>query len=181
MSETIVAMSRPLTVKQKRFIEAYEGNGAEAARKAGYKRESSKSKNKTSIYAIASENLRKPNIIKEIEQRLNQNLTSKIADRAERQQFWTQILTDESHDISARLRASELLGKSEGDFLDRIQVEQSLDLTIALKQAEQRITQTKTIDITAKNPKQNLFSADYTSAQLENADLPAPTDHDIFK
>ena len=34
--------------------------------------------------------------------------------------FWTAIIRDESMNIRDRLRASGLLGKSEGDFLDRV-------------------------------------------------------------
>jgi len=39
-----------------------------------------------------------------------------IADRIERKEFWTAIMYDESADLKDRLKASELLGKSECDF-----------------------------------------------------------------
>ncbi len=45
-----------------------------------------------------------------------------IASRAERQAFWTKVMNDNERDLNARLKASELLGKSEGDFLDRVEV-----------------------------------------------------------
>ena len=41
---------------------------------------------------------------------------SKIADSEERQQFWTYIMRDENTQAQHRLKASELLGKVQGDF-----------------------------------------------------------------
>lgn len=46
------------------------------------------------------------------------NKAEHIADRAERQRFWTIAYQDESKTMSDRLRASELLGRSEADFVD---------------------------------------------------------------
>ena len=40
-------------------------------------------------------------------------------DRESRQEFWTMIALDKEERTDTRLRASELLGKSEGDFIDR--------------------------------------------------------------
>jgi len=45
----------------------------------------------------------------------------RIANREERQAFWTAILRDEGRPIDERLRASELLARSEADFLTRVQ------------------------------------------------------------
>lgn len=46
-----------------------------------------------------------------------------IWNRERRQQFWTDVadgkLKDENFSPTDRLRASELLGRSEGDFIDR--------------------------------------------------------------
>jgi hypothetical protein len=38
--------------------------------------------------------------------------------REERQRFWSQIARDETQPTIARLRASELLGKSQADFVE---------------------------------------------------------------
>jgi hypothetical protein len=43
-----------------------------------------------------------------------------IADRIERQEFWTQIMRDTRRPVYVRLKASEYLAKSEGDFEPRI-------------------------------------------------------------
>ena len=40
--------------------------------------------------------------------------------RIQRQIFWSDIMRNESLPIRDRLRASELLGRSEGDFLERV-------------------------------------------------------------
>ncbi len=46
-----------------------------------------------------------------------------IATREQRQEFWTAVMTDIEQDMRSRLRASELLAKSEGDFTEKVQVQ----------------------------------------------------------
>jgi phage terminase small subunit len=101
-----------LTTKQKIFVECYSGNATEAALKAGYSK-------KTAAF-IGAENLRKPQIIEAISSREKKISSVRIADRQERQSFWTSVLRDSEEDMKNRLKAAELLGRSEGDFLDRI-------------------------------------------------------------
>lgn len=43
----------------------------------------------------------------------------RIANVRERQMFWTDMLRNEDIQPKDRLKASELLGKSQGDFLER--------------------------------------------------------------
>ena len=105
-----------LTRKQQKFIEAYSGNAADAARAAGYSAKTAK--------AIGFELLTKPDIADAIREREQERTDSMIASREERQTFWTSVLRDPETELRDRLRASELLGKSEGDFLERV-----LDLT----------------------------------------------------
>jgi phage terminase small subunit len=50
-------------------------------------------------------------------------LSHAIADRTERQKFWTQTMRDSTLDMQHRQKGSELLGKSEGDFIDRLEIE----------------------------------------------------------
>lgn len=45
---------------------------------------------------------------------------SGVASRLDRQRLWTAIMLDAGAKTPDRLKASELLGKSEGDFLDRV-------------------------------------------------------------
>lgn len=107
-----------LTTKQKAFIEAYCGNATEAALKAGYSK-------KTAAF-IGAENLKKPQIIEQIKKREEKRANKRIATREERQIFWTQTMKDEKADMRDRLRASELLGKSEADFLEKVEHSGSL-------------------------------------------------------
>ena len=121
-----------LTVKQQRFIDFYDGNATKAAEKAGYK----------NPRQMGSENLSKPDIQHALKTRENRRRKGLIADREERQALWTKILRgDEKQSVivgtdtegnaivqdippklSDRLRASELLGKSEADFTDKLGV-----------------------------------------------------------
>lgn len=106
-----------LTEKQRRFVEAYmgeaAGNSTKAARLAGYKG------SENTLKSIASENLTKPDIIAAIDERVNSD--PKIATRKERQAFWTKVMKGEEPgaEMKDRLKASELLGKSHADFVDR--------------------------------------------------------------
>ncbi len=121
-----------LTVKQQRFVDYYDGNATQAAEKAGYKNPRS----------MGSENLTKPDIQHALKTRENRRREGHIADREERQAFWTKILrgketqpavvgtdgegnsivTDIPPKMTDRLKASELLGKSEADFTDKLGV-----------------------------------------------------------
>jgi phage terminase small subunit len=102
-----------LTTKQQRFVDAYDGNATQAARIAGY------SGSEGTLRAIAAENLTKPNIISAIKSRQNKQMKPHIMSREQRQAFWTEIAIDTEQPTSDRLRASELLGKSEADFVER--------------------------------------------------------------
>lgn len=113
-----------LTTKQKAFIQAYCGNATEAALKAGYSK-------KTAAF-IGAENLKKPQIIEQIKKREEKRADKRIATREERQIFWTQTMKDEKADMRDRLRASELLGKSEADFLEKVEHSGSLEGVVVL-------------------------------------------------
>ena len=106
-----------LTAKQKRFVEFYDGNGTETARKAGYKG------NDNTLNQVAIENLRKPMILEAIEKRESERLSEGILDREKRQVFWSKVIEDENQKMPDRLRASELLGKSEADFIDKQEID----------------------------------------------------------
>lgn len=48
---------------------------------------------------------------------------NEIANLTDRQKFWTDVMNDPSNTTGIRLKASELLGRAEGDFVDKKQVE----------------------------------------------------------
>ncbi|MBQ6908502.1 MAG: terminase small subunit [Synergistaceae bacterium] len=118
-----------LTAKQRAFVEFYAGNATEAAIKAGYSKDTARS--------IGQENLTKPDIIAAIKERETKRLVPDIATREERFKFWTRAMRDEDTPMKERLKASELLGKAEGDFLERVEVDHSgnIDLTAAVRLA----------------------------------------------
>jgi len=122
-----------LTILQKKFAEAYEGNGVEAARKAGYR-------GSDKVLAItANKNLKNPEIVKLIRGREERQLRPYIMTRLDRQRFWTKVALDKEQSMADRLRAVSDLAKSEGDFLTRIEV--SDDLSDRMKEAERRLEQ----------------------------------------
>ena len=101
-----------LTAKQQRFVSAYNGNATEAMIAAGYSAKSAASN--------VDKILKNTEIQAAIQNREKARNSAAIATREERQSFWTAILRDPEAELRDRLRASELLGKSEGDFLDRM-------------------------------------------------------------
>lgn len=105
-----------LTTKQSKFIALYDGNGAKTAKLAGYKG------SEHTLKQVASENLAKPYIAEAIRKRQEKELAPMIATRQQRQAFWTKVLNTKTVSMANRLRASELLGKSEADFTDKTQV-----------------------------------------------------------
>lgn len=109
-------MSRGLTPRQKKFCEVFTGNGTEAARIAGY------TGNDNVLGKTAHDLLRNPKVSQAIRERQEMEQRPHIAKRMERQAFWTRVMNDRSEDMRNRLKASELLGRSEADFTDKIDV-----------------------------------------------------------
>ncbi|MDR1519332.1 MAG: terminase small subunit, partial [Planctomycetota bacterium] len=90
---------------------AYAGNAAEAALAAGYGEKNAR--------RAASRLLKSPEIVAAIQARRRRERSSPVASREDRQAFWIRIVEDETFKIRERLRASELLAKSNGDFLSK--------------------------------------------------------------
>mgnify|MGYP002856088713 FL=1 len=112
-----------MTPKQERFVAEYlvDCNATAAAIRAGYSRKSAS--------AIGNENLRKPEILEAIKKALEEKNAALIASREERQKFWTETLRDVEEDMKNRLRASELLAKSECDFTERREVQAEINVS----------------------------------------------------
>jgi phage terminase small subunit len=104
-----------LTERQRKFCEAYSSNGGNAfaaAREAGYKHPAPSS----------AETLKSPKIIQALEKLRESRTSSAIMTREERQEFWSQIARDKAQATRDRLKAAELLGKSQADFIDRKEI-----------------------------------------------------------
>jgi len=128
-----------LTIKQRRFVDAYirnGGNGTGAVFDAGYETDSQRS-----AQVIASQNLKKPVIMLALEEagyidcglidtdRIEQvrSFSGKvqgIGSREERAAFLTSVYENESHPIGSRLRAVELVCKMYGDFLEKVVIQE---------------------------------------------------------
>ena len=137
-------MKNGLTPRRKRFCEFYVangGNGTAAAKEAGYKPDNA--------VAIAGENLTKPAIQRYIAELNEPGQNARIASAQERQEFWTSVVRGEEAsrtdheglpelDMKDRLKASELLGRSQLDFVEKRIIDVSInvaDQLTALKQA----------------------------------------------
>ena len=121
-----------LTERERNFAALYNGNGAESARRAGVR-------GSISVCSqAATRMLAEPGVIEIIEARQAIRSRPTIADRNERQEFWTTIMRDNDRDDATRLRAAELLGRSEGDFLDRVQVGADQSLAAIILEAKRR-------------------------------------------
>ncbi len=103
-----------LTWKQQRFVEAYAGDGVKAAKEAGYKGD------RNTLAVRASQLLRMPKIKEAIEVRNTEATRKRIADREELQEGWTKIFRDENVPLKDRMRAGELLAKSQAMFTDKM-------------------------------------------------------------
>ena len=105
-----------LTLKQKKFCEYYvaSGNATQSAIKAGY--------SKKTAEMISSENLRKPYIIEYIKDLTKPSQDKRIADMQEIRQFWTNVVRNEEEDMKDRLKASEYIAKTNGAFIDKVDV-----------------------------------------------------------
>lgn len=126
---------KSLTPKRQAFVDAYtgpaQGNATEAARMAGYAKPGQEGHRllKNAEVAAAVQKVA-------LEQR-----SRAIADREERQTFLTSVMRGEVGRIEVedeegnvlvesprardRIRAAELLGKMQGDFVEQMQVEHS--------------------------------------------------------
>lgn len=126
----VVVADEKLTAKQQAFVEAYAGNATAAALAAGYSKKSARVQGRRLIT--------KDNVAKAIKEREAQRIAPTIASRQERQEFWTSVLRNEEESMKNRLKAAELLGKSEGDFLDRVEMDMTLSPAAILEQIRGR-------------------------------------------
>lgn len=113
-----MAQPRELSEKQRRFVEVYmgkaQGNATLAAKLAGYKG------NDNTLGAVGKENLRKPLIAAAIKSRVDKDPA--ILDREQLQRFWSGVANDPDVEMRDRIRASELLGKSQAAFVSRREI-----------------------------------------------------------
>lgn len=97
-----------LPYKQRRFVMIYDGTDKQGVAKAA---------KKLKVHPSTIQNwLKKPDILNAILNRDSIYDEAIVATRLQRKEFWTDVLFDDSAEMNHRLKASELLGKSECDF-----------------------------------------------------------------
>ena len=105
------AKVRKLTDKQQKFVDSYDGDIKKAAQKAGLS------------YGYCRRLVTKSHISEAIRNRQETEVRPKtIKNRQQRQEFWSKVMNDEDENMHNRIRASELLGKSEADFSENVKV-----------------------------------------------------------
>lgn len=178
-----------LSEKHKLFVQAYAGDTAHAMRVAGYSGADSYLEQK------GEQLLKRPHILEAIKQRSKYELTTRkaIADREDRQEWWTSIMRNQDEDarpeldkfgnpmpddyrpnipLQQRLKASELLARSEGDFVDRLEVDSNMSLTqIVMSSYEVKDQEDMSLED---------IEAEYRRVRdhYRNKSLPAPEDDD---
>lgn len=138
-----------LSKREMLFVEAFDGDEIYALRIAGYTGADAY------LRQLSSNLLKRPDIIEAIKHRDDFKTTTNkvIANREERQALWTSIMrnNDPYHreevdangipipeaniPIPIRLKASELLGKSEADFVEKIDINAQMTITDVIRQS----------------------------------------------
>lgn len=108
-------MTTKLSIRQAKFVQEFIKHGVaeRAAIEAGYSRNTAHAQT-TRLLANAKVKAEIDRISRKVE-------STAIADAVERKEFWTAVLRNGASDMKDRLKASELLGKTDGDFLDRVE------------------------------------------------------------
>ena len=122
-----------LTAKQQKFCDYYieTGNGSES-----YKRAYTSCKKDDTARVNASKLLTNANIIEYIEERNKLLESDRIADMKEVKEFWTTTMRNESVEDKDRLKASELIAKTNGAFLDKVEHSGGLDIMVNWKEGD---------------------------------------------
>ncbi len=109
-----------LTPRKLKFVQVYDGNAKEAAIAAGWSEATAKQAGHRAMQDVE--------VLEAIQAREGSELAPAIATRKERQAFWTAQMRDPDAELRERLKASELLGRSEADFTEKMEVKGELTL-----------------------------------------------------
>lgn len=116
-----------MTPNQQKFADEYIkcGNAAQAYRIAY-----PKIKNQRTAESAGSRMLRKDKVAEYIAERNRAIQNDNIADMQEVKEFWTKVLRNKGEETKERLKASEFIAKTNGAFIEKLQVEQDTTLSI---------------------------------------------------
>ena len=113
-----------LNAMRQAFVEAFCGNATEAALEAGY--------SPKTAYSQGQRLLKNVEVKAAIAARQAPASSARIATREERQSFWTHVMRDPDEDMRNRLKAAELLGRSECDFVEKVELNGTLEATLGV-------------------------------------------------
>lgn len=115
-----------LTPKQQAFCEYYaaNGNATQSAIDAGY--------SENVAGQQGAENLKKPEIQEYIAELANPIENKRIANANEIKEFWSSAMRSDAEKMADRLKASELLAKSGGMFIERVETKAVGDVSVVI-------------------------------------------------
>lgn len=115
--------------RQQQVILNYKANGGnmkKAMIDAGYS-ENYADRNSKYLMGIIGEQIR---------ERQNEISSAKIKNISEIQEWWASIMTDDNQDPKDRIKCSELLAKSQGAFVLKVEAEVQAETTINIELVE---------------------------------------------
>ena len=114
----MVSDNQKLTAKMEHFaLLLFQGCSQTDAYKLAYPAQARQ--RLATLYPNASRLAANSNVIARLAELRAAVVAPGILDAIQRQEFWSHIICDDSKDTRDRLRASELLGKAQGDFIER--------------------------------------------------------------
>lgn len=125
-----VAAAGRMTEQMRRFAEVYDGNGAASARKVGSSPKAARQN--------ACNWLKHPEVKAIIKARQATEQAAGIRSREEIQAWWSKVMDSATEEMPVRLKASEMLAKSLGMFLDRVETTHRMALPAGLTVDELR-------------------------------------------
>lgn len=125
-----VAVDTPLTPRELEFANAYRGNATQAAIEAGCTHRSAPT--------MGHRMYKQPNVRAEIDRQGRERSKAAIVSREEMQQFLSATIRDDKLALRERLHAVQLLGKTRGDFSEKLEVKGDLTLHELVREAMER-------------------------------------------
>lgn len=115
-----------LNYKQKKFVDYYcqTGNAAQSAIMAGYSEKTARSQGQRMLTKV--------DVKHAIEKRNKELEDERIADVTEIKQFWTSMFRDPMSESKDRIKASELLARTAGAFIDKVEHSGGTNNTVSL-------------------------------------------------
>lgn len=114
-----------LNERQTKFAENYakHGNATKAYAEAGYESKSIKSDEANAARLIRNDKV--ASYIKELTDKIR---SQSIADLVEIKEFWTKVIRSDEEETPHRLKAAELIAKTQGAFIDKIEHSGKIDV-----------------------------------------------------